>query len=79
MLYSRLKRQVLGMKGFIDPLHQLEVFEIAKKHLQYKKTHINISGVTDSMVSHLAFGLLEEGSKVVITLLSEGLRKSSMT
>lgn len=55
------------MKGFIDPLHRLEVFELAKKHLEYKKTNINISGVTDSMVAHLIFGLLEKDTKVIIT------------
>jgi len=55
------------MKSFINPLHNLEAYELANKHLQYKNTHLNISGVTDSMVSHLTYSLLGDENKVIIT------------
>lgn len=55
------------MKGLMKPLDNLEVFHQAKKHVDYHKTNINISGVTDSMVSHLIYGLLDDASKVIVT------------
>jgi len=58
---------VWSLKGFINPLHKLEVFELANKHIHYKKSNLNISGVTDSMVSHLTYSLLENESKIIIT------------
>ena len=55
------------MENIIEPLKSLEVFEAALRHLKYKKTHLNISGVSDSQVSHLVGGLLSEQTKVIIT------------
>lgn len=55
------------MQNIIEPLKSLEVFEAALRHLKYKKTHLNISGVSDSQVSHLVSGLLPVGTKVIIT------------
>ncbi len=54
------------MKNIIQPLKSLEVFEAALRHLKYKNTHLNISGVSESQVSHLASGLLPTGTKVMI-------------
>ncbi len=55
------------MNGLVKPLENLEVFHLAKKHFQYKKTNINIAGITDSMVSHIIYGLLKEENKVIVT------------
>lgn len=54
------------MDGLLRPLEQLEVFELAKKHLEYKTTHLDISGVTDTQVSHLIYSLMKDMKKVII-------------
>lgn len=55
------------MQNIINPLKSLEVFEAALRHLKYKNSHLNISGISDSQVSHLVSGLLPVGTKVIIT------------
>jgi len=57
----------INMNSLINPLKDLEVFQLAEKHLKYKKSHLNISGVIDSMVSHLTYALLSDEAKVIIT------------
>ncbi len=54
------------MQNLIMPLDELEVFEQAKRHLKYNKTHMNISGLVDSQVSHFIHGLFQDENKVII-------------
>ncbi|MBN2220849.1 MAG: transcription-repair coupling factor, partial [Vallitaleaceae bacterium] len=54
------------MKNLTAPLAELEVFDRAKKHIRYEKSHLNISGVIESQTSHLVYSLLHDMVKVVI-------------
>lgn len=54
------------MKNLIAPLEELEVFERAKRHLRYEKSHLNISGVIETQTGHLIYSLLNDFIKVII-------------
>lgn len=55
------------MDCFFDPLIELEAFQIVKKHLQYSRQNIAVSGVSESQVSHLSAALFQSENKVIIT------------